>query len=398
MGASKTILIVDDEALIRTLFTRILQRAGYRPVSAEDGAAGLSAFRANRPDLVLLDLRMPGADGLEVLRAMVEESPETPVVVVSGAGTLGDAVEALRRGAWDFVVKPMVDPELLAGSIERALEKADLRRQNQEYRAHLEQQNRALASALAELRADQQGARVLQFQLLPRDGLRLDGYVGFRRLFPSQLLSGDFVDYFALTERFVALYVADVSGHGAASAFVTAILTTLVGKYREALATGRDETALDPKAMLSRLDGDIYALTLGKHVSMFYAVLDLAAEKLRFANAGLFPFPFVCNRDGVRALECPGRPLGLPGRGKPSAGEIALPRSARLFCATDGILELELGPHGSQREKREALRRLLEETSDLEALVTELGLDPADSLRDDVAMLYLCGEEAIRRG
>lgn len=395
MGAAKTILIVDDEALIRTLFTRILERAGFATVRAENGDAGLSQFRANRPDLVLLDLRMPGTDGLDVLRAMVEESPETPVVVVSGAGTLGDAVEALRRGAWDFVVKPMVDPELLAGSVERALEKAELRRQNQQYRANLEQQNRALANALGELRADQQAARVLQFQLLPRDGLSLGGYRGFRRLFPSQLLSGDFVDYFALNERFIALYVADVSGHGAASAFVTAILTTLVGKYREALAADRDDTALDPQALLAHLDHDIEALTLGKHVSMFYGVVDLAAQRLRFANAGLFPFPLICDRDGVRSLECPGRPLGLPGRGRPVAGEIALPRAARLFCATDGVLEL--GPDGSQRDKGQALRRLLEETSDLDALVSALGLDHADSLRDDVAMLYLCGEETMNR-
>ncbi len=122
---------------------------------------------------MLLDLRMPGIDGLDVLSTMVNEAPETPVVVASGAGTMRDAVEALRRGAWDFVTKPMYDPELLVRSLGRAIEKAHLKRQNEEYRLNLERANEVLARALGELRADQQGARLLQFQLLPRDGLPL---------------------------------------------------------------------------------------------------------------------------------------------------------------------------------------------------------------------------------
>src|SRR6185369_13713387 len=140
------------------------------------------------------------------------------------------------------------DPELLVRSCERALEKATLRRQNQEYRTHLEHANRVLARALAELREDQQGARALQFQLLPPDGLALGAFTGHRRLYPSHLLSGDFVDYFPLDDRRMGFYVADVSGHGAASAFVTAILTTLVGKYRQEMEDKGDETVLDPGA------------------------------------------------------------------------------------------------------------------------------------------------------
>src|SRR5688572_20058583 len=129
MGETTTILVIDDDTQVRNAFLRMLERHGFRTAAGEDGPRGLAVFRASPPDAVLLDLRMPGMDGLDVLSVIVGESPETPVIVSSGEGTLRDAVEALRRGAWDFVTKPVYDVELLAHSLERALEKARLRRQ-----------------------------------------------------------------------------------------------------------------------------------------------------------------------------------------------------------------------------------------------------------------------------
>jgi serine phosphatase RsbU (regulator of sigma subunit) len=393
MDEGVTVLVIDDDPLVRTTFVRMLQRQGVRTVSAEDGQRGLEAFRAARPDVVLSDLRMPGLDGLEVLSALVAEAPETPVIVVSGEGGLQDAVQALRRGAWDFVTKPIVDPELLVRSVDRALEKARLRRQNGEYRAHLERTNQALVRALGELHADQQGARALQYQLLPRDGLRLGRYLAHRRLFPAQVLSGDFIDYFAVGDAHAAFYLADVSGHGAASAFVTAILSTLVAKYRQAFADGGDQTALHPAELLVRLDRDLTALELGKHVSLFYGVITLASGRLRFANAGLYPFPLVAEGAQVRTLETSGRPLGLPGRGGPTPLETDFPPSARLLAITDGVLEL--GAERTHRERRDDLADLLARSTDIDEIARGLGLGdgPAGaSLRDDVALFFLQGE------
>jgi sigma-B regulation protein RsbU (phosphoserine phosphatase) len=392
MGEPATILVIDDDPQVRSAFRRLLEHDGFRTLAAEDGVQGIAAFRSSPPDAVLLDLRMPEMDGLEVLTVLVGESPETPVIVSSGAGTMRDAVEALRRGAWDFVTKPVSDPELLSHSMERALEKARLRRQNSDYRKHLEQTNRVLAEAVGELRADQQGARLLQVHLLPRDGLALGPYTAHRRVYPSRMLSGDFVDYFPIGTRHAAFYVADVSGHGAASAFVTAILTTLVAKYRQGHVQTGETTVLDPSEMLARLDRDLTALALTQHVTAFYGVLDLVNERLRFANAGLFPFPLLAEGDGVTVLESEGRPLGLPGRIGFGAGELAFPRSARLLVTTDGVLEL--GPERPNREKRDALAALFQRSPDLDALVAGLGLAEGASLRDDVAFLHLRGEVA----
>jgi len=98
----------------------------------------LEVLERERPDLVLVDLRMPGIDGLEVLATIRERFPDTPVIVVSGAGAITDVVEALRLGAWDYLVKPIENLSFLSHSIEKSLERAYLLRKNREYQESLE--------------------------------------------------------------------------------------------------------------------------------------------------------------------------------------------------------------------------------------------------------------------
>lgn len=144
-------LIVDDESGFCHAIAAYLEDMGLTASRAYDGRRGLELFRAERPDIVLLDLRMPEVDGLEVLQTVVAESPETPVVIVSGTGVIGDAVEALRLGAWDYILKPIQDMKVLEHAVEKVLERARLLRENRRYQEHLEQQvqerTRGLASA-----------------------------------------------------------------------------------------------------------------------------------------------------------------------------------------------------------------------------------------------------------
>jgi phosphoserine phosphatase RsbU/P len=391
MGDVATVLIIDDDKYVRRAFRRELERGGIQVLEAEDGASGLRNFRARVPSAVVLDLRMPGLDGLDVLSSLVEESPETPVVVVSGEGTMTDVVEALRRGAWDFVSKPVVDNEILLRGIWRGLEKAALLRQNREYAESLKQMNKRLTVALDELRTDERAARQLQFQLLPPDGLQLGPYRFYRRLFPSQLLSGDFIDYFPLGDGFAGFYLADVAGHGAASAFVTAILTTLVEKYRELLASRGDETILHPTQFLQRLDSDLKTHRLEKHVTMFYGVANLTTGHLIYANAGMFPFPLLAHGLSVVELESCGCPLNLPGGGPLSQGETAIKPGGHLLLASDGVLELHQAD--THRAKRSELADIMRQACDLDTVLARLGLDDSSSLSDDVALLYIRRED-----
>jgi serine phosphatase RsbU (regulator of sigma subunit) len=334
---------------------------------------------------------MPGIDGLDVLGTIARDHPELPVLVVSGVGTMQDVVEALRRGAWDFVSKPVVDPEFLVHAVDRALEKARLVRENKEYGESLRQANQRLSAALAELRADEQAARQLQFQLLPEDELQIGPFRFSRRLFPSQTLSGDFLEYFPVGDDHAAFYLADVAGHGAASAFITAILTTLVAKHRESFSTRDDRTILEPARLLERLDSELAAQRLEKHVTMFYGVLHNGSGKLVYANAGAFPFPLLANGADVVELEVAGRPLNLPGRAGFGAGEAVLGEAGRLLIASDGVLEL--APREPHRARRDALSRILAHATDLKGVLNALKLGETSELSDDVAVLLVSREE-----
>ena len=133
-----TILTIEDDQLVRQAIAAYMQGLGYTVLQAEDGAVGLEIFRRERPNLVLTDLRIPVIDGMEVLSTIQKESPETPVVIVSGMGTLSDAIRALKLGARDYVTKPITDMGLLKYAAERALEHVRLVAENKKYQLFLE--------------------------------------------------------------------------------------------------------------------------------------------------------------------------------------------------------------------------------------------------------------------
>ena len=118
---SKRILVVDDEESVRWALRKALERAGYRVDLAADGPAGLQAAEDQGVDLILLDVRLPGRDGLEVLREVRTRRPELPVIMMTAFGTLQVAVEAMRLGAYDYIGKPFDMDEVLL-VVEKALE------------------------------------------------------------------------------------------------------------------------------------------------------------------------------------------------------------------------------------------------------------------------------------
>jgi DNA-binding NtrC family response regulator len=135
-----TILVVDDEASIRRTLREILEYEDYEVEDAEDGEAALARMRATRFDLVLMDVKMPKRDGLEVLQIAAEEMPEVPVVMISGHGTIETAVEATKRGAYDFIEKPP-DLNRLLLTIRNALDRGQLAQENRRLRHVLVEQH-----------------------------------------------------------------------------------------------------------------------------------------------------------------------------------------------------------------------------------------------------------------
>ena len=101
------ILVIDDERSIRNTLKDILGLEGHTVEVAEHGISGLEMIRSNDYDIVLCDIKMPEMDGIEVLKKIMEIKPETTVVMISGHGNIDTAVEAIKQGAFDFIVKPL---------------------------------------------------------------------------------------------------------------------------------------------------------------------------------------------------------------------------------------------------------------------------------------------------
>jgi two-component system response regulator AtoC len=121
----KQILVVDDEANLRRVLTAQLARDGYEVHTAPDGDAGLAILREHHIDLVITDLRMPKMDGLELLRQALRTDPELPVVILTAHGTVDNAVEALKTGAFDYITKPFDQVEVRT-IVRKALRTRDL--------------------------------------------------------------------------------------------------------------------------------------------------------------------------------------------------------------------------------------------------------------------------------
>lgn len=142
------ILVVDDEPDIRNILQDILQDEGYSVSVAEDAEQARIRFKEDTPSLVLLDIWMPGEDGISILKNWVQDNKlgTTPVVMISGHGTVENAVEAVRLGAYDFLEKPLSTGKLLL-SVERGLENASLRTENQQLKSRLNSDEAMIANS-----------------------------------------------------------------------------------------------------------------------------------------------------------------------------------------------------------------------------------------------------------
>src|SRR3972149_4353956 len=127
-----TVLVADDESGLRG------RGEGFRVLQAEDGQAALDALRQSGVDLLLADLRMPGLDGLELLRAAKLLTPEVEVIVLSGHGTVEEAVQAMKEGAYDFLTKPLERAHLVR-AVRQALEHRALVLENRSLQRRLDE-------------------------------------------------------------------------------------------------------------------------------------------------------------------------------------------------------------------------------------------------------------------
>ena len=131
------LLVVDDESGIRGALVQVFEYEGHDVRAAEDGPDGIELAKEFRPDVIFLDVKMPGLDGLDVLARLREDDPSALVVMISGHGTIDTAVEATRKGAYDFLEKPL-DTDRLLVTLRRALELRGLTQSVADLRSQVE--------------------------------------------------------------------------------------------------------------------------------------------------------------------------------------------------------------------------------------------------------------------
>jgi DNA-binding NtrC family response regulator len=130
------ILIADDDEIVRDVIGSLLSREGYSVVAAKDGFDAIRILRVEDVSLAITDLRMPGADGLEVLRYAVRNNSDIAVVLLTAYGTLDTAIEAITEGAYDYLTKPFKVQEVLILA-EKTFKRSELINENRELKKHL---------------------------------------------------------------------------------------------------------------------------------------------------------------------------------------------------------------------------------------------------------------------
>ena len=346
--AAGHVLVVDDAEDGRDVLARLLKLSGFTVETAEDGRHALE-MTARRPyDAVLLDVMMPGIDGIEVLRALRRDRglapTDLPVIMVTAVGESQQIVAALAAGANDYVTKPLDLPVVLARvrtqmSLKRAVE------QIRELERGLEQRNRELQTANLRMRNDLEAAAKVQASLLPARSPDVPGY-RFAWLFrPSAALAGDILNVFPLDPEHVGLYVLDVAGHGVASA----LLSVTVSRF---LSPAPDSSSI----LWRRVDGGEYSLEPPARVAerlsqrfpfdsvtcqfftLLYGALDPKAHRLRYISAGHPNIVHLRHGGGGDVLPACGYPIGVGG-GKYDEFDVDIAPGDRLYVHSDGITD-----------------------------------------------------------
>ena len=314
---------------------------------------------------------------------LAERLPTVVVAESRGDECLLPAVEA---GLVDYLISPREHGSVLRSLLKRAAEHHQLAHEHAKARARLEELNEHLETHLALLRQDQQAGGQIQQRLLPQSGQHINGVSYEYCLSPSLYLSGDFLEYQAIDERFSLFYFADVSGHGASSAFVTVLLKLLFARAIRHWEEHTPET-FGPE-WLALLNRELIDSGIGKHATVMCGVMDRDTRTLHYTLGAQLPMPVLVTPDGeLRELEGSGRPVGLFPDTRYPAYRVALPERFRLWLARDGVLECL--PGEALEDRTRALHQRILSSEDVQGLRRGLALD--GELPDDLTLMTLTG-------
>ncbi|MEN8200208.1 MAG: SpoIIE family protein phosphatase [Thermodesulfobacteriota bacterium] len=332
------ILIVDDNEVNRLLLSKIVEEAGFNYCLAVDGDEAVFQALAETPDLILLDIMMPGKDGYQAC-SEIKSHPTTaniPIIFLSAMGHSEDKIKGLELGGTDYVTKPFNAGELLA--------RVNTQLKIKHLTEDILRANRDLCKKQRALDADLQSAAEIQKSLLPAHFANSPGLDIAWQFQPCDAVGGDIFDIYRLDEEHWAFYMLDVSGHGVPSAMITVSVqqqlqpsTGLLVKkniapppYYEIIAPSEVLTKLDKEYPIDRFD---------RYFTIVYMILNVKTGHLVYSGAA-HPPPVLLRNDGdIELLKEGGTIIGMDGIVPFEQGEELLQPGDTLYLYTDGIPE-----------------------------------------------------------
>ena len=309
---------------------------GYEVIPFRRAREAFEAFRKGGIDLVVSDIKMPELTGIELLAMIHEIDPEFPVILMTAFADLETAVDAVRKGAFDLILKPAW-PDDLQAAIEKGIRFRRLIGLEKQYTVLLEEKVREAESNL-------QAAAVIQRSLLPISVPEVPSF-DFAWLFrPCKQIGGDLLSLFPLDETHLGAFVMDVSGHGVPAAMVNTLVAQTLNPLSSSflkrfIATPPFYEPVLPGEVLARLNREFPFERFEEYLTLCYLLLDTRSGKVRYSNAAL-PLPFLVRADGrVENLGAGGAIIGMGEGVGYEEGEFIMEQGDRLFLYTDGIVE-----------------------------------------------------------
>lgn len=353
---SVRVLVVDDNLMNRVLMETLLLRMGVgRVESAESGEKGLAAIEREKPDLVLLDVMMPGMDGFEMCRRLRRLYPltELPVIFVTALDGPADRNTCFSVGGSDMVAKP-IDAHEVAARVGVHLRLGQAMERLTAYQERVHEELRAARGAQAALMPTSAELSAIRI----RQGLVVDG-----RIESSSELGGDFWTVLSAGPNQLFLLVADFTGHGPVAAFNVFRLHLLLSRLPRQMPS--------PSALLAYLNLELKAvLRSGQFAAAFAALIDTETGIMTYAGAASPPPVLVVDGE-VRFLEAAGPPLGAFADAEYEESRVDLPHGAALLAYSDALVE-SLGSDGELACDPDSLRAWV------------LGAQAGHSLADEV--------------
>jgi sigma-B regulation protein RsbU (phosphoserine phosphatase) len=323
------ILIVDDTPANLRLLSQMLAEQGYQVRPVPDGPLALAATRAEPPDLILLDIRMPEMSGYEVCEHLKADAQtrDIPIIFISALDATKDKIKAFAVGGVDYVTKPFQFGEVLA-RVETHLALRKLQKQLQDANKKLQHANKKMERELAL-------AGKVQTSFMPRELPDIPGWQLSVTLKPSRETSGDFYDFNLLPNGRLGILIADVVDKGAGAALFMALSWTLIRTFAAEYAT-------QPELVLDAVNRRILKDTgTDQFVTVFYGILDPTTATLLYCNAGHSPPYLISTHNGqdIQRLIRTGMPLGIYEDETWGQKTVRLAPGDVLVLYTDGITE-----------------------------------------------------------